>query len=74
MLDGVSKFIDGISSVIEGMGGLKGVITLVGSIFMSSFAKQMPEALSKLTANLNVLTGKAQKTKEAMMVENNKAI
>jgi hypothetical protein len=43
------------------MGGVKGVLMSVSSIFMSVYAKQMPHVLDNLKQNLMVTFGMASK-------------
>ena len=61
LLNGFEKVLQTIGSLIDGLGGMKGVITLVSSIFLTSFANKMPEALSNLRQNFMVFTGQASK-------------
>ena len=53
---------------------MKGIITLVSSIFLTNFSKEIPSAIQKLTENFNVLTGKAQKDAILMIEQNQKAL
>jgi hypothetical protein len=63
LLNGFEKFLTGIHNVIEGFGGLKGILLLVSSIFMTHFAKEIPAKLAELTSNINILTGAAERNK-----------
>jgi TP901 family phage tail tape measure protein len=63
--NGFEKVLESVNSVVETMGGFKGVVSSVGSIFLSLYAQKMPQALENLKANFMVLTGQAQK----LMVE-----
>jgi TP901 family phage tail tape measure protein len=74
LANGMTKFINGIATVIDGLGGMQGILTLVGSLFLSYFAKEIPGAIQKVTENFNVLTGKAQKDAVDMMEQNQKAL
>ena len=74
VLDGFESFLGGIENVIDGLGGLKGVLLLVGGIFMQHFAKEIPKALSTVAQNFDVITGKAAKNKQATMDQNVQAL
>lgn len=74
VLDGFESFLVGINSVIEGMGGLKGILLLVAGIFTQHFAKEIPKALSNIAQNFDVITGKANRNKQAMLDQNANAL
>ena len=74
LTNGMAKFIDGIGSVVDSLGGMKGIITLIGSIFLTHFSKEIPGALQKLGENFSVFTGKAQKDAIKMMEQNQSAL
>ena len=50
--NGITKVLSGISGLIQGLGGFKGVLASIGSLFLSIYAKEMPSALENLKANL----------------------
>ena len=74
LTNGMAKLIDGIGSVVDSLGGMKGIITLIGSIFLTHFSKEIPGALQKLGENFSVFTGKAQKDAINMMEQNQSAL
>lgn len=74
LTNGTAEFVDGIGQVIDALGGMKGIITLVSSIFLTNFSKEIPSTIQKLTENFNVLTGKAQQDAISMMEQNQKAL
>jgi hypothetical protein len=45
MLNSAEKFLDFISNIIDGLGGVKGILLLISSIFMQYYAKEMPRVL-----------------------------
>ena len=57
----LEKVLEAIHGVIKGFGGMKGVLTALGSIFLTTYAQKMPEALNNLRQNFMVLTGQATK-------------
>lgn len=67
LLGGFEKVLESIGGMIDGLGGMKGVLTLVSSLFLTSFANKMPEALNNLKQNFMVFTGQA--TKEMARVQ-----
>ena len=70
MLNGFEGLLSGIGDVINGVGGLKGVLLIVGSIFMKQYAKEIPRALENLVANFGVVTGSAQKAAQQLQQDN----
>ena len=70
ILNGFEKFLVGVNSVIDGMGGLKGILLLVGGIFTQHFAKEIPRVLSSIAQNFDVITGKAERNKQLMLEQN----
>lgn len=57
----VLKVLETIGGLVDGLGGLEGVISVIGSVFLTSFAKQMPSTLENLRQNIMVFTGQAEK-------------
>lgn len=64
LLNGFEKVLDGLGGLIDGFGGLKGIAASIGSIFLTMYAKQMPEALKNLKDNFLVFTGQSYKLME----------
>lgn len=60
LLNGFEKVLETVGGLIDGLGGLQGVIGVVGSIFLNNFAKDMPQALENLRQNFMVFSGKAK--------------
>jgi hypothetical protein len=58
--NGLAGLLEGVEGFVDGLGGMKGIILTVSGIFMQYFAKQMPQALANLSANLSVFRGKAE--------------
>lgn len=61
LLNGFEKVLDTLGGFIDGLGGLGGVVSLVTTIFMTSFAQKMPQVLENLRQNFMVFSGQAQK-------------
>lgn len=74
ILNGFEKVLDFISNIIDGLGGLKGVLLLIGSIFMQQYAKEMPAFLEKMTTGIAILTGKEDERRKKMLADNAKII
>ena len=69
MLNGAEKFLDFISNIIDGLGGVKGILLLISSIFMQYYAKEMPRVLSSLRDNISVITGTSERRAQALLAE-----
>lgn len=61
MANAVEKLAESVQGLIEGLGGMKGVVSVIGSVFLSLYAKKMPEALDNLKQNFMVFSGQANK-------------
>ena len=48
LLNGVEKVLETFGSMIDSLGGMKGVLSVVGSVFLTQFAQKMPAALDNL--------------------------
>lgn len=70
MTNGFAKLLDGVEGFANGLGGMEGLLSTVGSVFMMRFAKEIPQALTDLTSNINVFTGKAASDMERLQAEN----
>lgn len=71
---GFAKFLGLIGDIVQGMGGMKGTLLFIGSLFSRYFAKEAPAAISNLVANFQVLTGKAHEAAIALKEENQQAL
>lgn len=71
---GFAKFLGLIGDLVQGMGGMKGLLLFIGSLFSRYFAKEAPAAISNLVANFQVLTGKAHEAAIALKEENQQAL
>ena len=60
MLNGLEKVLHGVDALIDGMGGLKGVLGVVGSIITSVFAKDLAKGIDNAIYNFKVFTGEAE--------------
>ena len=67
LLNGLKKILDFTGALIDGFGGLKGILLFVAGIFTRQIANEVPEALGKLKSNFEILTGQGQKKKVAML-------
>ena len=69
LANGIDKVLQSIGGLVEGLGGMEGVMLNISSIFLTSFAKKMPETLSNLKQNLMVFTGQGDKLSNQMRDE-----
>lgn len=65
LLNGLEKVLNVVGALVDGFGGLKGILLLVAGIFSRQIANEIPEAIGKLKNNFDILTGSAQKKKVA---------
>lgn len=59
--NGLEKILESVKGLVSGFGGMKGVLIAVSSLFLSTYAQKMPEALNNLKQNFMVMTGQATK-------------
>lgn len=69
--DGLATLLRGVDNLIDGLGGLPGVLSLIGSIITNVFDKQIAQSLNNLAYNL---TDKARKEAEQTRAEANAAL
>lgn len=72
--NGLADALEGIEGVIEGLGGMKGILFSFGSIFLNMYAKEFPSAITKLTDSFKILTGQASSTMSKLQQENIKSL
>lgn len=71
LLNGFEKVLETVGGVIDGFGGFKGIISVVSSVFLTAFAKEMPAALEDLRQNFMVFTGQSKKVMQEVQSELN---
>lgn len=57
----LEKALNSISGLIDGFGGLKGIILTIGSLFAANIANKIPDALNQIKTDAMILTGQAGK-------------
>ena len=57
----INPFINGIDGIVKSLGGLKGVLQTVAAVFLSSYAKKMPQTLDTLKQNI-IVVGQTMRT------------
>lgn len=60
MTNGIAKLVEGIDSLIKGLGGIPGILSMISGLFMQHFAYKVPEFISNLHQNWKVFTGQAK--------------
>lgn len=60
LTNGLAHIVGAIGDIIDGMGGMKGIILMVSSLLLSRFSKEIPTVLNNISNNIKVLTGQAQ--------------
>lgn len=70
ILNGFEKFLGGVSDVVDGLGGMKGMLLAISTIIMRRYAKEIPGVLSNIGANLGLITGKAREESQKIQKQN----
>ena len=68
----LADVLDTLGGVIDGFGGLYGILTTIGGFVAQKLAKEVPSALNEITSYLSFKTGKAQKTAQDIQAQNAK--
>ncbi len=66
--DGLAAILKGVDNLIDGIGGLPGVLSAIGVIITTVFNKQLVQGLQNAQQQLRVLNGTAQAESDAMAV------
>lgn len=61
-LNTIDKIVDGVSGLIDGLGGLSGVILAVGAICTKIFAKDLTNAVDRAMYNIQMRTEKGRES------------
>lgn len=76
LTNAIAKIINFIDDLVEGMGGVKTLLPLLGSLFFNIFSNQIANSISNVAAKLNDLTGRTQKEvrglQRSFLVEQNR--
>ena len=67
LMHGLEGILNLTGAILDGFGGMQGVLLLIGGIVSRTFAKEMPGAIDSLRQNFEIITGKAQKKKIGQM-------
>jgi hypothetical protein len=70
----LADVIDGFSKLIDSMGGLPGLLTMIGGIAVRVFKNQIGESIDRMVYNLKVSTGLVKKETDKMRDETLKAL
>lgn len=65
----LADVLDTLGGVIDGFGGLYGILTTIGGFVAQKFAKEVPNALNQITSYLSFKTGNAQKTAQDIQAQ-----
>ena len=69
ILNGFEKVLKGVDNLIDGMGGLKGVLGVVGALITTVFADGLAKGIQNAVYNFKVFTGQAQQDADALAVQ-----
>ena len=67
--DAFSKLLNGVSSIIDAMGGLKGVVSLAGMLLLKYFGSDLTQGINNALSNFRIFTGAAQEDMAALKKE-----
>ena len=56
-----THLLQGVGGVVKGMGGMVPILSTIGGLITTKFAKEMPVALKNMSQNFAVLSGKANR-------------
>jgi hypothetical protein len=45
MTNGIAQALDGVEGLANGLGGMSGILSTIGAIFMTRFAKEIPSVI-----------------------------
>lgn len=65
----LADVLDTLGGVIDGFGGLYGILTTIGGFVAQKLAKEVPSALNQVTSYLSFKTGNAQKTAQDIQAQ-----
>lgn len=65
----LADVLDTLGGVIDGFGGLYGILTTIGGFVAQKLAKEVPSALNQITSYLSFKTGNAQKTAQDIQAQ-----
>lgn len=65
----LADVLDTLGGVIDGFGGLYGILTTIGGFVAQKLAKEVPSALNEITSYLSFKTGNAQKTAQDIQAQ-----
>ena len=74
LTDGFATFLHGIDDVIDGLGGLQGVLLALGAIITTVFQKQVADSLQNVMYNMKMMTQKGRDSVKEEQVNANKAL
>ena len=66
----LSTLLEGVEGLIDGFGGMEGVLSMIGSLALRYFAKEIPSALSNTKDNIVGLLGLDSKGAKKIQKEN----
>ena len=61
ILNGVENIVTGVDHLIDGIGGLNGVLATLGTLFTKIFSKQLSQSLTNIAYNMQMMTEAGRK-------------
>lgn len=60
---GFAEFIDVIDNIIDGLGGLKGIVAILGSVMLKAFGPQLSASINRVAADVKVVAAGMKEAK-----------
>ena len=74
MTNGLAKFVNVIGDAVDGLGGMKGVLLLIGSIITKMFSQDLSNGIAKMTSGFQMAMMGGQKYVEQQRREANELL
>lgn len=72
--DTFAGMLTGVEGLVEGLGGMNGLISTGASLLLSTYAKEIPEVFDNLLDNIKIASGLTSKTMEKVQADVNNAL
>ena len=72
--NGLAGFLEGLGKIMDGMGGLKGILLMVGSVALTVFRDQISQSVQNVVYSIKMLTNKGKEEVRQLRDQANKAL
>ena len=70
----LAGFLEGLGKIFDGMGGLKGILLMIGSVALTVFRDQIGQSIQNVIYSIKMLTSKGREQVEGLRDSANKAL